>query len=134
MEVGKVTCILVLVTLVFANNFWEINGKGLFITDFLKWFGDKYSVFISTDEIDEDLIIANKNTTTHEIRYTNNKDEEQVSDYLQKLHLADELKIVVFVDSGHHKLLGLMINELQLFNKGLTGLVTEADVSVMGPW
>ena len=129
MEVGKVTCILVLVTLVFANNFWEINGKGLFITDFLKWFGDKYSVFISADEIDEDLVIANKNTTTHEIRYTNNKDEEQVSDYLQKLHLADELKIVVFVDSGHHKLLGLLINELQLFNKGLTGLVTEADVS-----
>ena len=129
MEVGKRPCTLILVLLIFVNHFLKIKGQGLFFADFLKFIDDKYPIFITTDEFDQDLAIANENSTTHVIRYNTYIDEEQIADHLQKLHLSGDLTTIVFIDGGHQKLLDLLTNNLQLFNKGLTGLIAEVDVS-----
>ena len=129
MKAGKIPCIVILVLLVFGNRFWEIKGQGLFFADFLKCFGDEYHIFISTDEFDQDQAFANTNSTIQVIRYSTDMDVELTADHLHKLHISDDLKMVVFIDGGHQKLLDLLMNDLQLFNKGLIGLMTETDVS-----
>ena len=120
----------ILLFIIFVNMFNEIEGKEKFFTDFLKCFNIEESVFISTDEFDQELGNATKtNSLTALIRYTTNKDEEEVADHLKELHLLGDLTMAVFIDEGHQKLLDLLVNDLQLFKKGLTGLVAEADVT-----
>ena len=114
--------------IIFVSIFHGIEGQDKFFTDFLKSFTIENPVFISSDEFDQDFSHSYKNASAL-IKYTTNKDEEQVADHLQRLHNLSEMTTVVFIDNGHQKLLDLMINDLQLFKKGLTGLVSEADVT-----
>ena len=128
MEVHKGTCILI--SIIFVTKFWETEGQELFFTDFLKSFNNENPVFISRDEFEEDFRITNmENSATALIRYTTNEDEEEVAGHLQKLLLLGDLTMLVFIDNGHHKLLDLLINDLQLFKTGLTGLISEVDVT-----
>ena len=119
----------IIIAIFFATNFWEIEGMEDFFTDFMKCFSNENPVLISTDEFDLDFGNSNKNSTTALIRYTTNKDEKQVADHLQKLQDLGDLTMAVFIDNGHQKLLDLLINDLQLLNKGLTGLISELDVT-----
>ena len=126
MGVSKGASILLLI--IFVNIFHETEGQDKFFTDFLKCFNIEDLFFITTDELDQDLAnTKTNNSTTALIRYTTNKDEEEVADHLQKLHLSGDLKVAVFIDHGHHKLLDLLSNGRQLFNNGLTGLISELD-------
>ena len=118
-----------LTAIFFATHFWEIEGNELFFTDFMKCFNNENPVLISTDELDPDYSNSNRKSTTALIRYTTNKDEEQVADQLQKLQDLGDLTMAVFIDNGHQKLLDLLINDLQLLNKGLTGLISELDAT-----
>ena len=128
MGVGKGASILLFI--IFVNIFHEIEGQEKFFTDFLKCFNIEESVFISTDEFDQELgNRTNNNSMTALIRYTTNKDEEEVADHLKKLHLLGDLTVAVFIDEGHQKLLDLLLNDQQLLKKGLTVLVAEADVT-----
>ena len=127
MEAGKGACILLVI--IFVTIFHEIEGQDNFFTDFLKCLSIENAVFIGSDDFDQDLGDSSKNSTTALIRYTTNKDEEQLADHLQKLHILGDLTMAVFIDNGHQKLLNLMINDLQLFSKGLTGLISELDVT-----
>ena len=127
MEVSKGGCILIVI--IFETNFWEIEGQEPFFTDFLKRFNIENPVFISADEFDQDIDNNNTNFSKALIRYTTNKDEDEVAGHLQNLFLLGDLAIIVLIDNGHHKLLDLLVNNLQLFKKGLTGLISEADVN-----
>ena len=118
-----------LIVIVFVNIFQKTEGNKNFFTDFLKFFNIENPVFISTDELDQDLSNISKNSPTASIRYNTNKDEEEIAGRLQKLQLLGDLTAVVFIDNGHQKLLDLLINDLKLFNIGLTGLFLEADVT-----
>ena len=86
-------------------------------------------LFIGTDDYDLDVKFENSNRYSL-IRYTTNKEEEQVSRHINYLFIAGDLTMAVFIDKGHHKLLYLLINDLQLFNKGLTGLISEQDIFI----
>ena len=128
MEGGKEACILVVI--IFVNGFLEIEGEALFFSDFLKFFNYENPVFIITDELDVEFSsTANDSGAASLISYTANKDEEHVADHLQNLYNLSEMTMIVFMDKGHQKLLDLLFNELQLFKKGLTGLVSEADIN-----
>ena len=123
MEGRKGACFL----LIFVNIFHEIEGH--FFTDFLNCFIIENPVYIATDDFDQDLGDSSKDSTTALLRYTPNKDEEQLANHLQKLHILGDLTMVVFIYKGHQKLLDLLLNDRQLFKKGLTGLVSESDVT-----
>ena len=112
----------------FAIKFWDIEGNQSFFDDFLKNFDSDKPLFISSDEFEQDIRSENKNSTTGFVRYTLNKDEEQVLHQLHELFLLGDFTMAVFIDDGHHKLLDLLINDLQLFNKGLRGLISEFDI------
>ena len=71
----------------------------------------------------------NENSTTSLVTYTLNKDEEQVARHIQKFYLLGDLTMVIFLDSGHKILLDILINEMRLLNMGMTGLVSEQDLS-----
>ena len=112
----------------FAIKFWDIEGNQSFFDDFLKNFDSDKPLFISSDEFEQDIRSENINSTTGFVRYTLNKDEEQVLHQLHELFLLGDFTMAVFIDDGHHKLLDLLINDLQLFNKGLRGLISEFDI------
>ena len=118
-----------LIVILFITCLWEIEGQELFFTDFLKMFNNESPVFISTDQHDQDFNEENKIFNTDLIRYTTHKEEEQVAHHLQKLHLSGDLTMAVFLDKGHQKLLDLLINNPKLFQKGMTWLLAEADVT-----
>ena len=120
----------ILLVIIFVTSFWDVEGHHPFFNDFLKRFDFGNALFISNDEFDLELDITNKNSTTALLRYTTNKEEEQVSHHLQQLFLSGDMTMAVFIDNGHLKLLDLLINDLQLFNKGLTGLISELDVNI----
>ena len=126
MEVGKRSCILIVI--VFVANFNEIEGHDFF-TDFVKCFNIENPVFITTDALDQEFKQIRANATTTLIRYTTNKDEEEIANFLLKLHLIGEVTMTVFLDNGHQKLLNLLINDLELLKKGMTWLLSEADVT-----
>ena len=127
MELNTSKWVGILIVVLINVNLWEVEGHILFFVDFLKCFNNENPVFISTDGSDQDFVNQTKISTTYLIRYTINKDEEQLADHLHKLHLSGDLTMAVFLDNGHHKLLNLLINEMELFQKGMTGLLSEAD-------
>ena len=129
MAVRKCTRLL-LVIIIFVANFCKIEGQQLFFTNFLNTFNYEDPLFISKDSFDLNLGNPNKNLTRALIRYTTSTEEEQVSHHLHQLFLLGDLTMVVFIDNGHHKLLDLLINDLQLFNKGVTGLIAEIDLNI----
>ena len=118
----------ILLSIIFVNIFQEAEGQEKLIADFLEYLNIENPVYIRTDEFDQDWSVSNK-TLTAFIKYTPNKDEEQVADYLQQLQVLGDLTMAVFIDNGHQTLLDLMINDLQLFKRGLSGLVSHDDVS-----
>lgn len=126
MEVEKGAGILL--GIVMANFCHEIKGQEKFFVDFLKFSSIECPLFISTDEFDEDLGDASKNSTAL-IRYTRNKDEEKVAAHLQMLQLSGDLTMAVLIDKGHNKLINLLVNNLQLFEKGMAGLISETDIT-----
>ena len=126
MEIGKGAWIPFIIA--FVITFFEVDAHKFFFNDFLKHFNSENPVFISTDELDPDLSLLNENSLPALIQYSANKDEDQVADHIQTLHLLGDLKMVVFVDKGHHKLLKKLMNDLKLFHNGPTGLVSEIDV------
>ena len=128
MKLSKGVGILIVILFIITK-LWEVEGQKLFFADFLKVFNYANPVFISTDEFDQDIANTNMNSMTDLIRYTTDKEEEQVADHIQKLHLSDDLTMAVFIDNGHHKLLNLLINELKIFQKGITCLFSGADVT-----
>ena len=64
------------------------------------------------------------------IRYTKNQDEEQVSRHFYRLFLLGDLTMAIFMDNGHHLLLDLLINNLQMFNSRVIGLISENDMNI----
>ena len=98
MEVSKGGCILILI--IFETNFWEIEGQEPFFTDFLKRFNIENPVFISADEFDQDIDNNNKNFSKALIRYTTNKDEDEVASHLQNLFLLGDLAIIALIESS----------------------------------
>ena len=126
MEVRKAARIIIVL---YVNNLWEIEGQELFFADFIQCFNNENPVFIGTDDFDLEFHDKEKKYLTGLIRYSTNKDEEQLGQHLKNLQLLGDLTMVVFVDNGHHQLLDILINDLQLFKEGLTGLVPEQDVA-----
>ena len=127
MEVTKGAFILL--GIISLTSFLDAEGHHPFFKDFLTIFDFGNALFISNDEIDL-VDTMSKNSTTALLRYSTNKEEEQVSNHLQQLFLSGDMTMAVFIDNGHQKLLDLLINDRQLFNKGLTGLISELDVNV----
>ena len=107
----------------------EVGGKVCFFADVLRYFNIENPIVISRDELEEEFCITKMDySTTSLIRYTTNKDEEEVYHDLQKVVHSGDLTMIVFLDNGHQKLLEFLINDLQLFEKGLMVLISEADV------
>ena len=127
MHLGKAACNLALI--LFSTNFREVVGH-LFFNDFSKKFGNTNPVFISTDDFDLDLKGTNQNSTLSLIRYTTNQDEEQVSSHIYRLFLLGDFTMAIFMDNGHHLLLDLLINNLQMFNSRVIGLISENDINI----
>ena len=127
MEVNEGANILLFIIIVNSSLIHEIQGQEKFFTDFMKCFNIWDPLFISTDHQDQEFGNSSKNSAL--IRYNTYDDEERVADYIQKLYLLGDLTNAVFIDNGHQKLLDLLINDMQLFNKGLTGLISELDVA-----
>ena len=115
--------------MVFVFDFHKTEGLEQFFTDVLKCFNIENPVFVSTDESDQDFTDIAENSTTALIRYVTNKEEREVASHLSELYFLGDLTVVVFLDDGHRKLLDLLINDLQLLKKGLTGIISEADVN-----
>ena len=107
-------------TLQFAFSVAEHVGEHL---------GAEYLVLISKDSFESDLSGNVLATQTSFISYTVNKDERKVAKKLEELRLAGYLNFIVFLDDGHKGLLKILVNELQLFNSGVSGLCGEADFS-----
>ena len=127
MKARKVAWILTVV--IFLNNPYKIEGLDLFFTDFLRCFNYENPVFITAYEFDQDLGNIQRISTATLIRYATDKDEQQVAQYLKRLHLLGDLTMVVFIDDGHHYLLDLLVNDMQLFHKGVTGLISGLDAN-----
>ena len=115
-----------MVVVVFVNSFLEIDGNELFFRDFLTFFNYENPIFICSDEFDLDLSNSTNNSAISLISYTTNKDEEEIAYHISNL---SEITTIVFMDKGHQNLLVILVNELQLFKRELTGLVPEADVT-----
>ena len=123
-------CAWVIHYITFAINLWAIEGNQSFFDDFLNHFDADDPLFICSDEFEQDIGSINNKSTTGFVIYTKNKEEEQVLHQLHQLFLLGDLTMVVFIDDGHHKLLDQLINDLQLFNKGLRGLISEFDITM----
>ena len=122
MEVGKIVLVL-------AINFCNIEGRLQFFADVLNCFNIENPVFITTDDLDRDFLDIGENSTTALIRYVTNEEEKEVAHHINELYFLGDLTMVVFLDNGHKKLLNLLIEDLQLFKKGLAGLISEDDVN-----
>ena len=107
-------------TLQFAFSVAEHVGEHL---------GAEYLVLISKDSFESDLSGNALAIPTSLISYTVNKDERKMAKKLEELRLAGYLNFIVFLDDGHKGLLKILVNELQLFNSGVSGLCDEADFS-----
>ena len=120
---------VVKIVLVLAINFCNIEGRLQFFADVLNCFNIENPVFITTDDLDRDFLDIGENSTTALIRYVTNKEEREVAHHINELYFLGDLTMVVFLDNGHQKLLNLLIEDLQLFKKGLAGLISEDDVN-----
>ena len=104
------------------------QGHNNFYEDFLKAFAIENSLFLSTDGFENSPSDITVNNVTAFIQYTTNKEEREVANHIKKLHFWGKIAAVLFLDNGHGKLLKILMSELKLFNKGLTGLIPESDV------
>ena len=125
MNETKGTCIL-LVTMFVSSCPMEIQGQELFFKHFLKTFNYENPVFIQTNDMDQDLSKIDDDSIAI-LRYTTSKDEEQVAYHIQSLYNLSDITVVVFMDEGHTKLLDLLFNSMELFKRGLDGLISETD-------
>ena len=111
----------------FAIKIREIEGNQSFFDDFLKYFDSDIPIFISSDQSELDIGSININSTTGFVRYALDREEALVLHQLHEQFLLGDFTMAVFINDGHRKLLDLLINDLQLFNKGLRGLIPEFD-------
>lgn len=109
----------------------EVHGKSQFYSDFINLLAFDSPVFITTDDLDQDFTSSDVENPSTIIKYTTNDEESQVSNYLQELFHSGELTIMVFLTEGHQLLLEYLANELDLFNKGVSGLLAESDLIEM---
>ena len=107
-------------TLQFASSIAEHVGKHL---------GTEYLVLISKDSHVPNLREVGSSTPTAFISYDVNYEERKVAENLKELRLAGYLNLLVFLDDGHERLLRILVNELQLFNTGVSCLILETDFS-----
>ena len=126
MEVGRVAFILNIASIM--TSIQVVEGQEDFFGDFIKFLDTEGPMFISSEQVDEDLNRINMNSSTAFIRYSSNE-EEKVAFYLNELYTLGDLTMVVFLNTGHQKLLSLLMNNLDLFKRGLIGLVPESDVT-----
>ena len=114
-----------------VTHFHQIKGHvshEQFLTAFLKCFNTGSPVFISSDKSNENYdydIIKARGL----ISYTINEEEEDLAQHLEELYFSGDLTMVLFLDAGHQKLLNILMNDLQLFKKGLAALLSESDVN-----
>ena len=109
----------------------EIHGKSQFYSDFIDLLAFDSPVFITADDTDQDFSSSDVENPSTIIRYPTSDGEAKVANYLHELFLSGELSIVVFLSEGHQLLLEYLANELQLFNKGVSGLLAESDLLEM---
>ena len=95
MHLGKGSCKLVLI--LFVTTFRELVGH-LFFKDFSKTFDNTNPLLISKDDFDQDLKDTNQNSTFSLIRYTTNKDEDEVSHHIYRLFLLGDFTLAIFMD------------------------------------
>ena len=127
MEEYRVSYIVKLIV-VLATNIQDIHGQECFFTDFMEFLETASPVFISTNQFDEDLGNVVNNDPINLIIYIPGE-EKEVALYLRELYLMGEVTIIVFLNEGHQNLLNLLMNTLNLFTEGLSGLLPESDVS-----
>ena len=89
--------------------------------------GTEYLALISKDGFEADFNEVSLNTPTSFISYGVNRDEKKVAEKLKQLRLAGYLNMIIFLDDGHGELIKMMVNELQLFNSGVTGFCHDID-------
>ena len=118
-------CMICVVIIAIAKTQGHIH----FCKQFLTAFSIKKYVFLSTDNFDYSPSDVLYNNVTSLIRYDTNYDEFKVADQIEKLFIFGNITAVLFLDSGHGKLLKILIRDLKLFHKGLTGLIQEFDIA-----
>ena len=99
-----------------------------FYQDFMTFSPSDSPVFVSTHNFDDTLSYISEEIATHYIKYTTGKEDRQVAKQMYKLFAIGELKMLMFLDGGHQKLLDLLIHEQKLLNKDVTVLLPENDV------
>ena len=114
--------------MVFVVNFHEIQGQSQFHKDIMHCFRSDMPVFLSTSGFNDDLSSLNKDCPTTYIKYIAGKEERQVANHINELYRFGHLSMLLFLDDGHNRLLDMLINELKLFNKGVTGIIPKSDL------
>ena len=104
-------------------------GQSLFLSNCLSHFDFKSPVIISTDKDEalQDLSVINAETTTAFITYVVGQDEAQVAQHLLHLRDLNEVDAILFLHDGHQILLEILTMEVDLFNKEVTGIISEPD-------
>ena len=95
----------------------ESEGQEQFFTDFLWRFKIGDPLFISAEDVDQDLQNSSINSKAAAlIRYKSYQDEEEVAKHLENLYYSGDLTTVVFIDDGHTTLLQILMNVLKLMS------------------
>ena len=100
-----------------------------FCKDFLTAFAIDNSLFLSTGGFETSPSHVTLHNVIGFMTYTPNKEDWEIAEQIKKLHFGGIITTVIFLDNGHGKLLKILMNEMRLFNKGLTGLLPEFDVT-----
>ena len=128
MEQNREICILTVIF--YVGNFPEIQAHThlQFYQDFMQFSLTDSPVFVSTHNFDDTLSYISEEIATHYMKYTTGKEERQVAKQMYELFTIGELKMLIFLDGGHKKLLDILIHEQKLLNKDVTVLLSESDV------
>ena len=124
MEMSRAAFMLVII----VASMQYVEGQEDFFRDFTKFSDSDSPMFVSTDDVDEDLKSINMSSSTAFIQYSASE-EEELALYLHELFTLGDMTMVVFLKTGHKKLLNLLMNELDLFKRGLIGLLPESEVT-----
>ena len=104
-------------------------GQSLFLSDCLNHFDFKSPVMISTDKDEalQNFGAVSVETTALFITYVAGQEEAEVAQHLVHLKGLNEIDAVLFLHDGHQTLLEILTTEVQLFNKEVTGIISESD-------